>query len=110
MALWWGTSVEVRSALQRLHREGRLTSSELSTCKRRLAAMEDAALEVTPTEALRDMAAAALERFDLRAGDALQLAAALVLCREHPRGRTFVCFDEKLATAADLAGFTVLPG
>ena len=33
----------------------------------------------------------------------------LVLCRERPRGRTFVCFDKKLASAAVAAGFTVLP-
>lgn len=40
---------------------------------------------------------------------ALQLAAALVLCHEHPRNRAFVCFDAKLASAADAAGFMVLP-
>lgn len=72
--------------------------------------MADAALEVAPNEVVRTLAEAALERFDLRAADSLQLAAALVLCRERPRGRTFVCFDQKLATAADLAGFTVLSG
>jgi predicted nucleic acid-binding protein len=109
MAVWWGTLVEVRSALQRVHREGGLAPADLATSLRRLSAMSDAALEVAPTEAVRTLALSALERHDLRAADALQLAAALVLCRERPRGRTFVCFDRKLAIAADLTGFTVLP-
>jgi hypothetical protein len=50
-----------------------------------------------------------IEQHDLPPTDALQLGAALELSREHPRGRSFVCFDVTLATAADLAGFTVLP-
>jgi hypothetical protein len=32
-----------------------------------------------------------------------------VLCHEKPRGRWFVCFDRRLAAAADVSGFTVLP-
>lgn len=109
MAIWWGTPVEVQSALQRLHRERLLSAAELAASLRRLVAMSEAALEVAPSESVRALAASALEQHDLRAADALQLAAALVLCREHPRGRAFVCFDAKLASAADAAGFTVLP-
>jgi predicted nucleic acid-binding protein len=99
----------VQSALQRLHRERFLSSGELSTSLRRLSAMSEASLDVVPTESVRALAATVLERHDLRAGDALQLAAALLLCREHPRGRAFVCFDAKLAGAADAEGFTVHP-
>jgi predicted nucleic acid-binding protein len=109
MGIWWGTPVEVQSALQRLRREELLSSADLSTSLRRLSAMSEAAVEVTPSEPVRALAGSALERYDLRAADALQLAAALVLCREHPRGKVFVCFDAKLARAADAAGFTVLP-
>lgn len=109
MAIWWGTPVEVQSALQRLQREGFLSPTELLTARKRLSAMSEAALEVMPTELVRALASSALEQYDLRAADALQLAAALVLCHEQPRNRAFVCFDAKLASAADAAGFTVLP-
>jgi len=109
MAVWWGTAVEVHSALFRVHREGGLGSAELAASLRRLGSICDAALEVTPSEQLRKLAQDAIARNDLRAGDALQLASALVVCREHPRGRSFVCFDRKLAAAATLMGFSVLP-
>jgi predicted nucleic acid-binding protein len=65
--------------------------------------------EIEPTEEVRTLAESALEKHDLRAADALQLAAALVFCHERPRGRWFVCFDRRLAAAADIEGFTVLP-
>jgi hypothetical protein len=45
----------------------------------------------------------------LRAADALQLAAALILVRDDPAGRAFVCLDERLREAALLEGFRVLP-
>lgn len=109
MAIGWGTSVEVQSALRRLQREQLLSPAEVSASLQRLAAMSEAALEVAPSDSVRTIAASVLERYDLRAADALQLAAALVLCNERPRGRTFVCFDAKLAAAAVAASFTVLP-
>lgn len=109
MAIWWGTPVEVQSALQRLQREGFLSPAELSTARKRLTAMSEAALEVAPTELVRAIASSVLEQYDLRAADALQLAAALVLCHERPRNRAFICFDAKLASAANAAGFAVLP-
>jgi predicted nucleic acid-binding protein len=107
IAIWWGTSVEVRSALNRVHVEGGLSPTDLAAGLRRLSLINDASLEVTPSEAVRTLACSAIDGYGLRAGDALQLAAALVLCRERPRGRSFVCFDDKLAVAADLAGFIV---
>jgi predicted nucleic acid-binding protein len=109
MATWWCTPIEVRSALERLRREGRLDASPLAASVRRLEAITEAALEVAPSESVRGLAASMLGRHELRGADALQLAAALVLCRERPRGRGFVCFDERLKTAADAAGFVVLP-
>jgi predicted nucleic acid-binding protein len=61
-----------------------LSLAELVTARRRLTAMSEAALEVIPTEFVRALASSALEQYDLRAADALQLAAALVLCHEQP--------------------------
>lgn len=109
MAIWWETPIEVRSALWRLHREGELAEAALARSLKRLSAIARASLEVAPVEAVRLIAASVVERHDLRAADALQLAAALLLCSEQPRNRPFVCFDARLSAAADVAGFAVLP-
>jgi predicted nucleic acid-binding protein len=109
IVLWWGTPVEARSAFMRLVREGVLSSSELAGASRRLATLTRVASEIEPTQEIRTIAESVLDKHDLRAADAFQLAAALVLCHEKPRGRWFVCFDRRLAAAADVTGFTVLP-
>ena len=44
----------------------------------------------------------------LRPGDSIQLASALV-CREDPSQVTFLCFDDKLNSAARKEGFNLLP-
>jgi predicted nucleic acid-binding protein len=62
-----------------------------------------------PSEKVRTMAEALPDEYGVRAADALQLAAALVWCRERPRRRPFVCFDERLANAAAKVGFAVRP-
>lgn len=54
------------------------------------------------------MAVAVLELYTLRAADSLQLATALVWCRNRPAGRIFICADDRLCDAAAQAGFTVL--
>jgi hypothetical protein len=45
----------------------------------------------------------------LRAADALQLAAALIVCDERPESLSFVCLDDRLREAARKEGFPVLP-
>ena len=62
---------------------------------------------IEPIEIVRELALAQLDRFPLKAGDALQLAAALVWCRQRPHRRTFVCNDRQLRSAADALGFEV---
>jgi hypothetical protein len=64
---------------------------------------------VAATEGVRRRAARLLAIHPLRAGDALQLAAALVWCEETPDGEAFVCLDERLRAAAAKEGFDVLP-
>ena len=109
LVVWWGTPVEVRSALRRLTREEVLSAADMAEPDARLSRLRDLAAEIEPTEQVRELASAMLDQHDLRGADALQLAAALVLWRERPRGRPFVCYDKKLRAAADAAGFTVLP-
>ena len=45
----------------------------------------------------------------LRAGDALQLSAALVACEERPEGELLVCLDARLREAAAREGFHLVP-
>jgi predicted nucleic acid-binding protein len=109
IAAWWGAPVEVRSALRRLLREGALDERGVAQALRRLDVLRRSWSEVQPGEELRGLAERALDRHDLRAADALQLAAGLVLCGERPARRTFVCLDARLAAAARALGFTVAP-
>jgi hypothetical protein len=46
-----------------------------------------------------------VERYDLRAADSFQLAAALEWCENAPQGRVFLTTDQKLREAALLNGF-----
>ncbi len=56
----------------------------------------------------RDRAWRLLGAYALKAGDALQLAAALVAVRERPWGHAFVTVDGPLAAAAEAEGFEVV--
>jgi len=62
---------------------------------------------VEPKIRVREIAETLPQIYGLRALDSFQLAAALVWCKEKPRNRPFVCYDDKLAKAAEKAGFTV---
>jgi predicted nucleic acid-binding protein len=105
--VWWGTSIEVRSALVRLRREGTLSPAAFQASIDRLICALQSWREIQPTEPVRDLASELSDKFTLRAGDALQLSAALVWSRRKPRGRLFVCNDEKLSAAARETGFEV---
>jgi len=107
MVVWWGTPVEARSAFARLVRDGRLSAGERVTATRLLNQLRASWDEIQPSEKVRSLAEGLPDDYSLRAADALQLAAALVWCRERPQRRPFVCFDERLVKAASAAGFTV---
>lgn len=107
MVVWWGTTVEARSAFARLVREGQLSDAERTTAIKLLGQLSASWDEMQPSEQVRSLAEDLPDQHDLRAADALQLASALVWCREQPKRRVFVCFDDRLATAASKAGFAV---
>lgn len=109
VAAWWGTTVEARSAFSRLVRDGNLTARGLKQSVARLEVQRASWIEVLPSDRVREIAEALPEQYGLRALDSFQLAAALVWCKEQPRGRLFVCCDVRLAAAAAKAGFDVLP-
>jgi predicted nucleic acid-binding protein len=105
--VWWAATVEVRSALERLRSERIITENAYSASKEALTELIRSWREIQPIELVRDLAYVQLERFRLRASDALQLSAALVWCKQKPKARLFVCNDERLAAAARHVGFDV---
>jgi len=105
--VWWGSPVEVHSAISRLHREAVLAAGERDGALARLTLLEQGWREILPDDGVRSLAGTLLDAYALRAADSLQLAAALVWCGQAPRGRTFICGDQRLSEAARLAGFMV---
>jgi len=107
MVVWWGTPVEARSAFARLVRDGSLTDAECLRAVKLLDQLQPSWDEIQPSERVRAIAQDLPDRYGIRALDALQLAAALVWCRERPNRRPFICFDERLSGAAADVGFTL---
>lgn len=111
VALWALTRTEVVSVVQRLRREGLLGDADVTKAIGRLEALVTRAAEVTSLDAVRERAERALGVHPLRAADALQLGAALLLVSDRPKRRPFVVADARLAEAARREGFDVIvPG
>jgi hypothetical protein len=107
--VWWATLIECHSALARRVRTGDITAEQKQDAERLLRTLAEAWSEVQATAALRNRACRLLAVHDLRAADAMQLAAALAWSGEQPVGRAFVCLDSRLREAAAKEGFRVLP-
>ena len=111
VVVWAITRTEMTSAVWRRARSGDLALSSVPRVLARIAALSTLWSEVTDLDLVRERAERLLAQHPLRAADALQLAAALVLTRERPRGRELVTADEELASAARAEGFrVVIPG
>ncbi len=106
--VWWGSLVEVHSAIARLHRLGQLTEAEEQRALSQLDLLNRGWREILPGDPVRGLATHLLDVYDLRAADSLQLAAALTWCQQRPAKRNFVCSDQRLSKAAIAAGFSVL--
>jgi predicted nucleic acid-binding protein len=106
--VWWVSRVEVHSAVARLHRLGKLKNAEKKGALSRLDVLSRGWREILPSDSLGDLATRLLDTYELRAADSLQLAAALVWCREKPARRTFVSADQRLSKTAADAGFSVV--
>ena len=109
MAAWWGTPIECASAAARLRRAGSLSVTDEQEVLRLLGTLRTSWLEVLPSDEVRDEAMRLLRVHALKAADALQLAAAAVLAGGGRSEVALVTFDERLALAARLEGFEVLP-
>jgi uncharacterized protein len=105
---WWGARIECASAIARLEREGRLRRKSAMAARLRLDRFARTWDEVQPSDSVRDIAGRLLRVHDLRAADAVQLAAALAAAEGQPRTLTVVCLDDRLGTAAEREGFPLV--
>jgi predicted nucleic acid-binding protein len=108
MLAWWGTPVEIASALARREREGLLTADQVTHALTTTHALAESWHEIVPSDSIRRTAERLLRAHALRAADSLQLAAALIAADHDPRALEFVCFDVRLARAAQREGFVVV--
>ncbi len=106
MIVWYGTPVEIQSALSRRRREGSLNPQAERFAMARWAELAASWAEVEPLRLVRDRALRLLRIHPLRAADALQLAAALVACSEQTNSFEFLTADLRLREAAIAEGFT----
>lgn len=106
---WAWTRVEITSAIERRTREGALTRAQRRTVRERVNSLADAWDEVTDVLAVRSRAMSLLARHALRAADAAQLGAALLVDEHLDTTLTFVCLDGRLAEAAEREGLVILP-
>jgi hypothetical protein len=107
-AVWWATRVECCSAIARRARLAPADSGHVEQALETLRAVVAAWMEIPPSERIRDGATRLLRVHDLRAADALQLAAARAASDDHPETLPFVTLDDRLALAASREGFPVL--
>ena len=103
--VWWSTPVEIASALARLVRMKQLDSRDWAKAAKLAKSLADSWSVIQPSDALWATSIQIVDRYDLRAADAFQLAAALEWCEYTPQGRIFLTADQKLRDAALLSGF-----
>jgi predicted nucleic acid-binding protein len=108
MAVWWGTETECLSALARREREKQLLRGDVTAAEKDLNHILSGALEITPSQELRRHARRLLMTHPLRAADAFQLAAAMILAGDLPAEVAIVTFDHNLAACAQREGFLTL--
>ena len=108
LVVWWATEVECVSALARLEREASIDARAMGEALARLDALALAWHEVQPAARTRQVAIRLLRTHNLRAADALQLAAAIAAAEDSPGSLPLVTLDARIATAAEREGFPVL--
>jgi predicted nucleic acid-binding protein len=107
LVTWAWTRVELASAVERRSRQGLISRQERRECLERFDDLARAWDEVVDLHAVRARALSLLARHSLRAADAAQLGAALLVSEGDPSSLTFVCLDEQLALAAEREGLRV---
>jgi predicted nucleic acid-binding protein len=109
VVIWWATPVEIASALARLLRMKQLNARDWEQSRRLAGDLANTWSVIQPADVVKARAMQFVQSYDLRAADALQLAAAMEWCEGEPGGRTFLAADVKLREAAALSGFDAKP-
>ena len=105
---WVWTRTEITSAIERRTRDGSISRPQRREVLDRLSVLAGGWDEVTEVLAVRTRADALLARHPLRAADAGQLGAALLVQEQLAGPLTFACRDQRLLSAADLEGLRIL--
>ena len=100
--------VEMRAALARMERMGRISRLLLTKHKREFERDWKVVYSLIPDEAMAHEAANLAERFGLRGYDSLHLASAFRFHQQLRKPLTFACFDRVLNEAAEELGLAVL--
>ena len=108
VVVWTLTRVELLSALARRERAEPSAARALQRARRQVLVAWEEWSEIVAVEPVRRQAERLVTVHPLRAADAVQLGAALVAADLDPAGLELVTFDERLATAAEKEGFSVL--
>ena len=106
---WAWTRTEIVSAIERRTRDGAFARLERRNLLRVFVGFANKWDEVTDVLAVRARANLLLARHSLRAADAGQLAAAMLVQEQLSSPLTFVCLDRRLSVAAELEGLDVMP-
>ena len=106
--IWWGTTVEIASALARRERDGLLTADEVTAALAIAHRLADSWHEIVPSDSVRRTAERLLRTHSLRSADSLQLAAAVIAADHNPENLQIVCLDTRMSSAGRREGFTVL--
>lgn len=104
---WVWTRTEITSAIERRTRDGKLSREQRRETLGRFDALAESWDEITDVLAVRARANALLARHPLRAADAGQLGAALLVQEQMAGALTFVCLDTSLALAAEREQLTI---
>ena len=108
VATWAWTLTEIASAVERRAREGSLSRPQRRGALDRIELLAQRWDEVTDVLAVRSRANALLARHPLRATDAGQLGAALLIQEQLAGPLVFVCLDQRLSLAAERESLRVI--
>jgi uncharacterized protein with PIN domain len=106
--VWWATETECVCAVSRLERSGDPSNRTATQAITRFDAPRAAWIEIQAVEGVRRTARRLLRVHDLRAGVALQVAAALIASEDHPESLEVVALDARLVVAAEREGLTII--
>lgn len=108
MLVWWAAEIECVSAIGRLERMHSLELDQAESALHHLDRLRSGWTEIAPAASVRSRARRLLRVHDLRAADALQLAAATAAAETRPGRLPFVTLDRRLADAARREGFPIV--